>query len=149
MDWGLGGNIIHFLKAFLTDQSFRVSIGNHLSSAFPEETGVPQGSVIAVTLFLIAMTGLESVLPRGITPLLYADDILLVATGPTQKRLRRRLRSAVIAVESWIKNIGFDLSPSKSIICHFCNSKHRINFDPVVTTSGSIPVKKTEFWGYE
>lgn len=143
VDWGLGGNIIRFLKAFLTNRSFRVSIGSHLSAGFSEETGVPQGSVIAVTLFLIAMTGLESVLPRGITPLLYADDILLVAVGPTQKRLRRRLRSAVVAVESWIKSIGFELSPSKSVICHFCSSRHRINFNPVVTNSGSIPVKKT------
>lgn len=74
-EWGLSGNILHFLKNFLSGRTFEVIIGNHLSSTRKEETGVPQGSVIAVTLFLVAMNGIFIRLPAGIFILVYADDI--------------------------------------------------------------------------
>ena len=58
-DWGLEGNIIHFIWNFLQDRKFQVSIGNHLSRTFVLDNGVPQGSVLAVTLFLVAINSIQ------------------------------------------------------------------------------------------
>lgn len=50
--WGIGGNTFAFIRNFLSNRTFQVSIGSTKSNYFPEETGVPQGSVLAVTLSL-------------------------------------------------------------------------------------------------
>ncbi|XP_065091913.1 uncharacterized protein LOC135712785 [Ochlerotatus camptorhynchus] len=64
IDWGLNGPIVHFIQNFLSNRSFRVAVGNTKSRLFPE--GVPQGSVIAVILFLVAMNGVCRQLPKNI-----------------------------------------------------------------------------------
>lgn len=66
-----------FVKNFLDRRTVQVLVGKRISNSFAEETGVPQGSVIAVTLFLVAMSGVFLVIPKGVFILVYADDILL------------------------------------------------------------------------
>ncbi|XP_062699469.1 uncharacterized protein LOC134284521 [Aedes albopictus] len=66
VDWGVSGNLLKFIQNFLTNRTFEVLIGNHRSKVMKEETGVPQGSVISVTLFLVAMSGVTLVLPKGV-----------------------------------------------------------------------------------
>ncbi|XP_065094932.1 uncharacterized protein LOC135715881 [Ochlerotatus camptorhynchus] len=78
IDWSLNGPIVHFIQEYLS----RVAVGNTKSLLSLEETGVPQGSVITVTLFLVAMNG---VFPS-------TTDILIVITGPTPVRTRGSLR---------------------------------------------------------
>ncbi|XP_065085548.1 uncharacterized protein LOC135707612 [Ochlerotatus camptorhynchus] len=75
--WDLEGHITHFVRNFLLDHTFQVTVGNTRSDPFPEETGVPQGSVIAVTLFLVAMNGVFSRFPKNVHVIVYADNILI------------------------------------------------------------------------
>ncbi|XP_062537876.1 uncharacterized protein LOC134206203 [Armigeres subalbatus] len=82
-DWGITGNMLAFIKNFLSRRTFQVLIGGTASNEYPEETGVPQGSVLAVTLFLIAMDGVFNSLPANVYVFVYADDILLVVVGST------------------------------------------------------------------
>lgn len=97
-EWGLSGHLLHFVKNFLLDRTFQVIMGNHRSKTFREETGVPQGSVIAVTLFLIRMNNIYSGLPKEIYIFVYADDIVLITIGDTVKALRRKMSAATRAV---------------------------------------------------
>ncbi|XP_062541937.1 uncharacterized protein LOC134209937 [Armigeres subalbatus] len=102
--------MLQFIKNFLSDRTFRVLVGNQTSRATKEETGVPQGSVIAVTLFLIAMEGVFDRLPKGIYILVYADDVLLVVTGKHPKATRRKLQAAVNDIAKWAKSAGYVMS---------------------------------------
>ncbi|XP_065083431.1 uncharacterized protein LOC135705587 [Ochlerotatus camptorhynchus] len=97
-DWGLSGHILAFVRKFLDNRTFEVCIGAHKSKICREETGVPQGSVIAVTLFLVVMNGVFRNLPKDIYTFVYADDIVPVTVGRTPKALRRKLKAAVNAV---------------------------------------------------
>ena len=45
------GNMGYFLANFIKDRTFRVKVGMSLSDSFVQESGVPQGSVLSVTLF--------------------------------------------------------------------------------------------------
>lgn len=141
--WGLSGNIMHFIKNFLSKRTFQVLIGNHRSTVATEETGVPQGSVIAVTLFLIAMNGVFEKLPKGIYIFVYADDIVLVAVGKHPVALRRKLQAAVTAVTKWADSTGFNMSADKSVRTHVCSLKHRPPLKPVTIRGIAIPFKKT------
>ncbi|XP_062541869.1 uncharacterized protein LOC134209865 [Armigeres subalbatus] len=104
------GKILDAQEGKSTNRTFRVLVVNQTSRATKEETGVPQGSVIAVTLFLIAMEGVFDRLPKGIYILVYADDVLLVVTGKHPKATRRKLQAAVNDVAKWAKSAGYVMS---------------------------------------
>lgn len=95
---GFSVNLLAFVRNFPRGRSFQVIIGNHSSRTFAEETGVPQGSLLAVTLFLAAMNGVFRSLPANIYIYVYADDILLIVVGDTPGRKRIKAQSATSAV---------------------------------------------------
>ncbi|XP_058816589.1 uncharacterized protein LOC131696031 [Topomyia yanbarensis] len=64
--WDIQGNLGVFIQNFLTNSRFRVCIGGTLSDKFREANGVPQGSILAVTLFLVRMNSLFTALPGAV-----------------------------------------------------------------------------------
>lgn len=50
---GLRGRLPQFIQHFLSNRSFRIRLSNNVSSSFCQEEGVPQGSILSVTLFAI------------------------------------------------------------------------------------------------
>lgn len=87
------------------------------------KNGVPQGSVQAVTLFLLAMNTVFQVVPKDVRILVYADDILLVAASKQLSTVRRKLLTVVSAVNDWAKKVRFRLSAFKSCVLHVCQRK--------------------------
>ncbi|KAF0690064.1 Uncharacterized protein FWK35_00034059, partial [Aphis craccivora] len=53
--WSIDSNMIKFLHNFLTDRTIQVKVNNILSEHTAIENGLPQGSIISVTLFLVAI----------------------------------------------------------------------------------------------
>lgn len=141
---GLGGNIIHFIINFLRDRTFQVAVGNERSSVRREESGVPQGSVIAVILFLVAMNSVFKVkIPKEMTIFVYADDIILVAKCKTEKALRRKVQAAVSAVVRWADNVGFKISAPKCDLLHTCRIRHKVLNTPIFAKGNKIPMRKS------
>lgn len=89
------------------------NVQGHLSREMPLENGVPEGSVLSVALFLVAMQPIFRVVPHTVTVLLYADDILLVVRKSKDQPLHRTLQAAVSAVDKWAKSVGFKISAAK------------------------------------
>ncbi|XP_055623311.1 uncharacterized protein LOC129766737 [Toxorhynchites rutilus septentrionalis] len=104
-----------YLASFLTDRTFKVAVGDRFSSEKIAENGVPQGAILSVTLFLVAMNSIFDFIPDGVKVILYADDILLISSGLVQ-RSRNRLQSAVKSVSMWADEVGFTISSEKSSI---------------------------------
>ena len=50
-DAGLRGHMPTFISKFLSNRKFSVRIGGTLSDIYDQEEGVPQGSILSVTLF--------------------------------------------------------------------------------------------------
>lgn len=74
----------------------RVVVRDYLSDSFPEKIVVSQGSVIAVTLFSIAINSIFDTLPKGIYVFVYADDILIVISSKTPVHVRIKAVNAII-----------------------------------------------------
>jgi Reverse transcriptase (RNA-dependent DNA polymerase) len=55
-DRQIDGRIFQFFVGFLDNRSLKTVIGSHESEKVMIENGVPQGSVLSVTLFLISIT---------------------------------------------------------------------------------------------
>ena len=76
------GHLYLFVKEFLSNRTMRVRSGDKLSTARPLDMGVPQGSVIAPTLFILFLHDLvKEVGPQNIKSNLkmFADDLALVS----------------------------------------------------------------------
>ena len=74
---GLKGRLPLFLQNFLTDREFKVKVGSTLSELHNQEQGVPQGSILSVTLFSLKINNIVKTLNPGVDCSLYVDDFLI------------------------------------------------------------------------
>ena len=82
-DMGLKGRLPTFISNFLSNREFKVRVNSTLSDPFEQEMGVPQGSILSVTLFSIKINSLAQVLKDNIDGSLYVDDFLICYRGKT------------------------------------------------------------------
>ena len=78
IDLGIHGKLYRWIKFFLTDRTIMTKVNNAFSSKEVLEEGLPQGSCLSCTLFLIFLNDLADILKSETT--LYADDIALWQT---------------------------------------------------------------------
>lgn len=136
--WNVGGRMARFLKSFLEERSFRVAIGNTFSGSYILENGVPQGTILAVTSFIIRMTEAEPFVPKGVSIKMYADDILLTSSDGNSVTLRNRMKKAVSAIEAWTTIHGFRLAADKSCVVHVCKKYKHVEREAISLDSGPI-----------
>ena len=72
--YGIDGLLLRFIKAYLKDREQRVVIGNAMSSNYPVNSGVPQGSIVGPLLFVLFINDITENVSEGTNILLYADD---------------------------------------------------------------------------
>ena len=78
--------IINWIRNFLTERRQQVVIDGNTSHGLPVCSGVPQGSVLGPTLFLIYINDLPDHLDCNVS--LFADDTLIYqeVTSPDEKQ---------------------------------------------------------------
>lgn len=113
------GNLPIFIKNFLAGRNFKVRIGNVLSNTFTQEEGVPQGSVLSVTLFSIKINNILSVLPPTVHGSLYVDDLQISCQGKDIRYIERQLQTTVNRIIRWTYENGFNISLDKTTCVHF------------------------------
>ena len=73
--YGISGTVLNWIKSYLSDRSFTVSVHKSKSSTCLLEIGVPQGSILGPLLFILYTKDLESIVKKyGLSIHLYADD---------------------------------------------------------------------------
>lgn len=146
-DWGIEGHILAFIKFYLDIRSVRVRIGNFLSSEEFIENGVPQGGVLSVTLFLVAINGIFSLIPPNDSCkiLVYADDIVIYNTTQDNSLQCIEIQKTLNKVGNWATKNGFKFSVNKTKIMHFCR-KHRCQ-KTMFSLNGSV-LEYTEIYKY-
>ena len=93
--WGVVGNLSMFVKNFLDNRVFRVRVGNSFSTLHVQKNGVPQGSVLSVTLFAIAIDGIVTATGNAVRTALYVDDFAIFIASSRIALAERRLQLAV------------------------------------------------------
>ena len=80
LNMGLKGRLPNIIKSFLSDRKFRVCIGTTLSDIQNQE-GIPQGSILLVTLFNIKINSITNCLNPGIDKYLFVDDFCITSSS--------------------------------------------------------------------
>ncbi|GFT69252.1 probable RNA-directed DNA polymerase from transposon X-element [Trichonephila clavipes] len=123
-DFGLRGNLPIFIFNFLAVRYFNVRIGHSSSHKFIQDQGVPQGSVLSVTLFNIHMSNILHQLPPSVRGMLYVDDLQVSCLGSDMRLIERQLQTTVNRLVQWCDQNGHTISPSKSSCVHFCRKRN-------------------------
>lgn len=83
------GNLGKPVQGFLNDRLITMRISGHLFSTMNVENGVPQVSVLSVTLFLFIINEIISIVRFLLSCRLFADDLnILVPVNNTAKAYR-------------------------------------------------------------
>ena len=82
-------------------------LSSTLSDPFEQEMGVPQGSILSVTLFSLKINILAKVLSKDVEGSLYVDDFLMSYRAKTTKACERQLQGCLHKIEKWCIENGF------------------------------------------
>ena len=134
-DLGLQGRLPSFIKHFLEDQTFQTQINNTLSDPKPQEIGVPQGSILSVSLFMIKTSKITTCLPPEINRSLYFDDFLVCYCSKNMVTIERKMQQC-IKILKWTMKNGLKSSSNKTKCMHFCQI-HKMHNQPTLTLNGS------------
>ena len=144
-DMGLRGNLPIFIKKFLDTRNFKVKIRNILSSTFIKKNGVPQGSVLSPTLFLILINDILGNPPPGIEISLYADDVALWICSRFLSTCFNNMQLALNRLETWSGLWGLQFSAQKTKAMIFklssLNNSNRYRNYPRVLKLYNIPIE--------
>lgn len=130
-DWGFRGHLPIIIESFLKLRKIQVRIGNTISRAVVQENGIPQGSTISVSLFIIALNGITQNIKNPVEACLYVDDLVLVRRGSCIGLIKKDLQDAVNQVVTYTEHNGFRMSVLKTRWMHF-HRKIIPDFKPVI-----------------
>ena len=118
-DFGLKGRWPHFIDNFLSNINFKVRVGTTLSDLQGQEEGVPQGSILSVSLFSIKINNIVKALNPGVDCLLYVDDFLICHKSKHMHTIERQLQQCLNKIQKWALENGFKFSKTKTQCMHF------------------------------
>lgn len=118
-NFGIRGNLLFFLENFTKDRTFQVLLGNSSSELFNQENGIPQGSKISVTLFLIAINNILDCIRSPVKALLYADDLTIYTSHTNITKAQQLIQTAINELSKWSIYSGFQFAAEKMSVVHF------------------------------
>ena len=115
--YGLSGPLLAWLSSYLSGRHLQVVIGGQQSSLLPISAGVPQGSILGPTLFLLYVNDCENHLPAHVSLAVYADDTTLykcITSDGSLQAGHSDLQQAVDALSEWGRSWRIQFEPTKS-----------------------------------
>ena len=135
--YGIGGSILNWIGAFFNKRKQRVVLGEVSSEWTDVTSGVPQGSVLGPTLFVIYINYMPDCLINSVK--LFADDSKILAhvgaIGEQDKHgnLQADLDRASKWANDWLMLLNFE----KCKVMHFGHGNPKNDY-PLVDSNGSV-----------
>ena len=126
---GIRGRLANFIRYFLQDRHFCVSISDIKSMEQKQAQGVPQGAVLSVTLFIVAIDGVAGAIPHDVNKLLYVDDLAIYFASRNSRTIERKLQIAINQITHWTREHTFKFSINKTVAVQF-HRKRGMQYEP-------------------
>lgn len=145
---GLRGYLPLVIRDFLQNRKFRVLVGKEMSREYSQDMGVPQGSVLSVTVFSVAINTIIEVINNWLSKSLYVDDFRMAYSHDSLHVAKNRIQSCLNKVYEWTTRTGFRFSQQKTEVMVFTRKRGIYN-DPELWLGPTQlrVVKETKFLG--
>lgn len=128
------------MSNFLDPRQFTVINNSFTSDHYIADIGVPQGSPLSSTLFLISFQHIMDSLRLcnfNIQISAYADDLFIYVSNKSNSEMKFMLQDAVDNIVESGEKVGLSLSLEKTKAIHFCRIRkckpliNKINNEPI------------------
>ena len=137
-----------YIEKFLHQRNFSVKVEQYISSTHTQVNGVPQGSVLAVTLFALKINAIVNCVPRDsrFVASLYVDDFQLGYRHSDLRVIKDKLQQCLDNAGEWAKRNGFKFSLTKTKVVHF-STRPGLHNSPTLKQQELPYVDKIKFLG--
>ena len=112
--YGIEHTELEWFSSYLDKRKQAVFCHNKLSSLVDITTGVPQGSVLGLFLFLLFINDISNFTTDGCVTNLFADDAMIYASGDSVSEVIRKLQSCLSNISSWYRENRLKINSDKS-----------------------------------
>lgn len=125
--YGIKDDILGWTKDFLSNRTQVVKVGNSTSRKAAVTSGIPQGSVLGPTLFVIYINDLPEVVDKGSFVYLFADDTKVFRRiNSNQDRIK--LQEDINNLLDWSKKWLLIFHPDKCVFMNItCGSDKKLS----------------------
>ena len=139
--FGLRGKLPILISDYLKNRKFQVRVGDKLSDMFNQEMGVPQGGILSVTLFIIAMNTVVNFINSEITYSIFVDDLRISILTTTLRCGQRILNLQLKRFQDWMDSTGFRFSSTKTKAVIFRRGHRSIQNKDLKLKLGNEPIE--------
>lgn len=133
------GNIVKLIKSYLLNRTFRIKIDDTFSSWKNIKAGVPQGSILSPTLYIIYTSDMPK--PMDTIIATFADDTAILTSEENPNYIHSRLQRGINHLESWFSLWRLEINEQKSVAVIF-SKKRNIQIREI--TINNIPLSWSE-----
>jgi ribonuclease P/MRP protein subunit RPP40 len=133
---GINGNILTWIKEWLSERTQRVYINGHYSEYKAVTSGIAQGSVLGPVLFLIYINDIDIGIKSYISK--FADDTKLMSSCLTTNHYEK-IQSDLDKLKNWSNTWQLKFNESKCKVLHVGPKNQHNNYN-----INSIPLKACE-----
>ena len=125
---GLGGKLLHWIEMWLKERKQRVILNGAFSAWADVLSGVPQGSVLGPTLFIIFINDIDMAVEiTGSFLFKFADDTKVGMVVETESQ-RDELQTAIVNLEEWSQEWQMMFNTSKCHMLHLGRNNRRFEY---------------------
>jgi hypothetical protein len=110
---GICGPVLAFFKNYLLNRYMAVKFSDKLSNQRLSESGVPQGSILGPTLYLVYVNNMLKLM-KDCNVFLYADDTVLVAIHKKFQTANSMLQNDFNSLLCWAHDNGLSINYKKT-----------------------------------
>lgn len=111
---GIRGTQLKLFKSYLSERLQCIRIGDYVSNSLPINFGVPQGSILGPTLFLIYINNLSAlVFPQG-KLISFADDTALIFVENTWSKVFAAAQNGFDMANEWLRSNTLTINTEKT-----------------------------------
>ena len=120
MNMGIHGKMLDWVSAFLSNRTIQTTVDGTTSSKKTLEEGLPQGSALSCTLFLVFINDLPPL--KDISRALFADDLVIWTTNKYPVLARAKLNEALRNISFYCNLWKLKLNQQKTVYSIFTRS---------------------------
>lgn len=122
---GIRGMPLKLFQNYLENRTQCVKIGEFISDELPMKHGVPQGSILGPTLFLIYINDLCNIDLTNGKLVAFADDTALIFTASTWNQAFQDAQVGFNIIHRWLATNLLSLNVDKTKVLKFCIRKSK------------------------